>query len=448
MACPGSFHAMTPGSLIRRLAADQGGFALVETMVAGVLLAAVALGTLAGIDGASAVSALNRSRSVSAGLAESDQELMRSLTPDQLSNLRRTRTTLVGRITYTIVSRADWVRDSSGTVSCTNDSTRADYMSITSTVTWPNMGPVKPVVQRSLYAAPPGSLGASSGTAAVQVTDRAGAPLAGVTAGLTGASAFSDATEANGCAVFGNIPAGSYQLALTAPGYVDASGSSPVTQTVAVVADQTRLFSFTMDRPARVDVSFDTRAGAAWVPAQTDAVIVTGAGLPSPGTRKFATANGAPAATVSAATLFPLTGGYAVYAGSCTSADPRLAPTNLPNYFSTNPGLVTTAPGSTQALTVHLPAINLVVKNASNQTLTNAHVTVAPVDASCTSRYPAQLTNAAGALPAPGYPFGSYTICADDGAGRRGTTTIQNTNPLGTAATTVTLPSAKTSNCP
>lgn len=439
---------MTSTPLIRRIAAEQGGFALIEAMVAAVLLAAIALGTLAGIDGGSAVSALNRSRSVAAGLAEADQERMRSLTPDQLSNLRGQTTKQVGQISYTIASRADWVSDSSGTLSCTNDSSRADYLTITSTVTWPGMGALKPVVQRSLYAAPPGSLGASSGSAAIQVTDRAGAPLSGVGATMVGSQAFTDATGDNGCAVFGNVPAGSYQLTLTAAGYVDPSGSSPLTQSIAVVADQTRLFSFTMDVPAQVDVSFDTRVGATWVPARTDAVAVTSAGLPAPGSRRFVSAGGAEVTTVSATSLFPFTAGYAVYAGSCASADPRLAPTNLPNYFSTNPGQVTTAPGSTQALTIHLPAVNLLVKNFSGQTLTNAHVTVTPSDSACTSRYPAQLTNAAGALPAPGYPFGTYAICADDGARHRRTATIQNTNPLGTATTTVSLPSGTSSNCP
>jgi Tfp pilus assembly protein PilV len=439
---------MTAAGAIRKTVADQAGFAIVEVMVAAVLLTAVALGVLAGLDGASTVSAQNRSRSVAAGLAEQDQERMRSLTPAQLSNLRATRTVTVGQIGYTVVSRADWVRDASGAVSCTNDSTRADYMSITSTVTWPRMGAVQPIVQRSLYAAPPGSLGASSGTAAVQVTDRAGHPLPGITAALSGAANYGDSTGADGCAVFGRIPAGNYQLALTAPGYVNVAGSSPATQPITVAADQTRLFSVTLDRAARVDVSFDTWVAGAWVPAQTDAVTVTGSGLPAPGSRTFTTSNGADATTVVASNLFPLTGGYAVYAGSCSSADPRLAPTSLPDYFTSNPGQIATAPGSTRALTVHLPAINLVVKNSSGQTLTNARVTVTPSDSSCTSTYPTQLTNATGALPAPGFPFGTYSVCAGDGDRRRSIVTIQNTSVQGTATTTITLPSARTSNCP
>ena len=38
----------------------------------------------------------------------------------------------MGGVSYTVVSRTDWVRDASGLISCTNDDTTAEYLKLTS----------------------------------------------------------------------------------------------------------------------------------------------------------------------------------------------------------------------------------------------------------------------------------------------------------------------------
>ena len=59
-------------------ARHQDGFALIEVIVSAAILAVVALAVLSGLDGASASSARERARAVSASLAEQDQERLRS----------------------------------------------------------------------------------------------------------------------------------------------------------------------------------------------------------------------------------------------------------------------------------------------------------------------------------------------------------------------------------
>ena len=66
---------------------EQRGFALVEVMVAAGLLAIVAVGVFAGIDGPAATSAGNRAKSVAASLAEQDQERMRAMKFTDLDGL-------------------------------------------------------------------------------------------------------------------------------------------------------------------------------------------------------------------------------------------------------------------------------------------------------------------------------------------------------------------------
>jgi hypothetical protein len=177
-------------------------------------------------------------------------------------------------------------------------------------------------------------------------------------------------------------------------------------------------------------------------------ITVTNPNLPSPGRKSFTVPPPFPTSpnTISATNLYPFTGGYAVYAGNCPANDPR---TYSANYYSTNPGLVTVTPGATQNVTIRVPAINVVVRNSSNTILQNAHVLVMTIDSGCTETYPVQNTNASGAMPNPGFPFGNFYVCADDGNKRKRSTFVANTAVGGTTTSTLTLPSsAGSSNCP
>ena len=414
----------------------QEGFTLVETVVSAALLATIALGVYAGIDGPAAVSGTNQARTIADGLAQQDQDRMHQMRTVDLSNYQSSRTVTVQGINFSVASRSDWVTDSSGSISCTNSSTQANYMKITSTVTWPSIGSAKPVVLDSLVAPAPAAFGTNQGNLSVQILDPSGNGVSGfpVTLGAPVSSTLS--TNAVGCAFFGYIPAGNYTATWSQQGWVDPGGNNSISVPTSVTAGSTTVVSQSYAPAASIAVSFDTQVGSnPPQPAQAAAVSVAAPGLPAPGMRTFTSST--PQSTITAGSLFPFTTGYGVYAGSCT-AD---SPINFnSNYFSSNPGQVATSPGGSYSVTVREPAINvLVTKNGSPLAGANVHVT--PV-ACATDSFAKVTTNAQGALPNPGYPFGNYNVCADDGTRRVTVSNVQNGSPAGTSSVPIVIPTA------
>jgi Tfp pilus assembly protein PilV len=420
---------------------SQRGGILIEVMFAAVALAAVSTAVFSGVDGAVKTATKNRVRSIAATLAEQDQERMRSFKATELSNYRETRTVTVKSVPYTVTSSTQWLRDGSGTISCTNDSTGASYLKLISTAAPVGGRTGSAVTSTSLLTPPNGAFAAGMGTLAVQLTDRAGAPRPGLTVNDNGPStAASDTTNEVGCAVFPGVAAGTHTVTVAAPGLVDRSGNSNISQSAGVVDGATTLLTIELEVPSRIDVSFDTKVGAAAaVAAAARAATVANPGLPAPGLKTVSVTMPASPNTISFPTLYPFTGGYGTFAGQCAANDPT---TYSANYYSSNPGLVSVTPGGTFAVTVRVPAINIVVRNASNQILSNARVFVTPTDTGCGAAYPMQLTNSSGAMPKPGHPFGNYSVCADDNNLHSKTVAIVNTSAAGTATTTITLPAS------
>ena len=422
-----------------RVPADRGfrqeaGFGLIEVIVCVALLTVIALGIFATIDRTSEVSASSRSRAIAADLAEQDQERMRAFKATDLTNYNGSRTVTVAQVRYTVRSSASWVADKSGTESCTNNSSQADYLKITSTVSWPAQLADRPVKMVSVVAPPPGGLGPTRGNLVVQLTDQADQPLEGIPVGLT-PTGTSLLTNSEGCAFFGYLAVGAYQATFSQVGWVDPAGNSNVALNGSVSAGTTMTLTDRYAAAAQIAVGFDTKVGAAAAqPAQAQSVTVANPGLPVPGTRT--TAPGSLQSVITSSNLFPFTTGYGVYAGSCPSADPTVYD---PAYWSKYPGLVTTTPGASRAVTVREPALNLLATR-SGSPLGGAHVIVRATGASCTEKW-TQSTNAQGALPSPGLPYGTYTACAD---GVRSVTrvNIANTSPGGTAPVSLAVPTS------
>lgn len=426
-------------------ARGEDGFLMIEVMFGSVVVVLITIAILAGLDGARDTTGQSKSRSVAATIAQDDQERLRSMRVADLSNRRETRTVTVAGVDYTVVSRADWVRDATGVLSCSNASTPGDYLRISSTASTPS-GRVAPVVETSLVSAPPGSFGANYGTTAIRVTDAAGAPLVGANVALNSTPALSDVTNALGCAVFGNLLAGSYTASVTSGTAVGYDGQSPSHVTAAVTAGATTVREVVMDRAAAVEVLFDTKVAGTVEAARSATATLSNSRLPSSGVLPFAD----PAAAdgmIRADSVFPFEDGYGVYAGTCEANNPTEYDTN---YFTNNPGLVKPAPGGLAQVTVRMPAINVRVTDSSGALLNNARVFVTPADSGCSQTFPFRLTTA-GVLTDHGYPFGRYNVCADnnvDRRRRRSSVTV-NTNPDGTAAFTLALPSSTSSGlCP
>ena len=128
---------------------SEAGVTLIEMVISATILVIIALAVMATLDTASSSTAANRGRTVASALAEQDQERMRGMSAVELSNYHPDPGhDNVGRVEYTVESRSEWVRDSTGGAeTCTANTKQADYMRITSTVTSNVVGKrIKPVV--------------------------------------------------------------------------------------------------------------------------------------------------------------------------------------------------------------------------------------------------------------------------------------------------------------
>lgn len=444
VACVPAIRRRKP--LRARLASEQSGFALLEVVVGAALVLVVGTAVLKGIDGSQRTSRENRARSVAAELAQQDQERLRAFKVTELSNYHEVRNVTPGGDPsaggpFRVESRATWVRDNSGTVNCTNDSTQANYLQITSTVTWADMSPLKPVTATSLVAPPAGAFGPNDGTLAIQVLGARSQPIQGVTVTLTGPDSLSDVTDANGCVVFGYIDAGTYQATLSKPGYVDPSGDADSQHTVAVIGGATTLQQYLYDLAATVHIGFDTVKAGVTAPGQAyTAASLSSGSLPAPFYRAFTRS---PAATtIDAANVFPIAGGYSVYAGSCGANDPLNVPDGYDKGFvvRVNPG-----PGDDVSATARVPSLSLAVKyQSSGANVASGTVKITP-PSGCGS--PFTLPIGAGAVETA-LPFGAYTVCAYDGTRNSGKVTVVNYDPNGSAATLTIPSSGNTGGCP
>lgn len=400
------------------------GFGLVEVVVSSAVLMLITLGTLSLIDGSQGTSIKNRARNVAAGLAEQDQERMRSTRVLDLNNYAGTQTITVGGVPYRVESKSEWLRDASGSpVSCTSGTGEAEYMRITSTADDVSGATgVRPVTINSIVSPDVGTFGPGQGTLSVEIKDRSGAGQPGIPITVTGPQAGTVTTDANGCAVFNYYKVGAYTVSYSKPGYVNTLGVQAVSiggQINAGTVNPTPQQLY--DRPASITIAANTRksSGGALVatnldvPASAvkDAVTVANSGIGNAtGGRLFFTGS-VPLASVTAPGLFPFANGDTVYAGNCATNDPATAAVAGDPYKTMAPVALT--PGASSSATVFQPWLQVKVKRGSAY---YAGATVYAKEAGCGTVY--KLTNPTAAttgLTEDSLPWGKYLLCATDG---------------------------------
>ena len=155
-------------------------------------------------------------------------------------------------MTYTIESKAQWVRDDTGdSVSCTSDGHAADYFHISSTVTSNVVGTTIAPAKIDSITAPNVAYGSTHGTLSVKITDPSDAGVQGVTVNIAGGTSAAKQTNAAGCAVFEQVAAAvagtDYTITLNTTGYVDHFGVQNVTRTTKVSPGKLQL----LDDPVR-----------------------------------------------------------------------------------------------------------------------------------------------------------------------------------------------------
>jgi len=405
-AAAGALLWVTRRSGVRHtILAGERGSIMVEVLIGTLLLGLTTTAVLNGLDGAQETGRKNKDRSVSATLAQQDIERMRSMHPTVLSNLRQTRTVAVASVNYTIVSRSDWVVDTTGLVSCVASNTSSHYMKLTSTVSSPASAG-SPVSASSLLTPPPGIFD-NTGTAAVKLTDRDGQALAGVDVDLEGASSYSDTTNEVGCAVFGSIAVGTWTAEVDG-NLVSWNGLSPAQSPVTVANQKTSLTQLELDEPASVRATFETPSG---VIAEWTSLSVANAKLPG-GFRVFpTTAEGTPTTSKDADSLFPFLDGYGVYAGRCGANDPAEWDAD---YFQTigSASYAKPDPGELlEPVDVVMPVAKIRVTRSG--VAVDAQVTVTQRNSTygCSATIVNTTTGSDGAIDVP-LPFGNYRVCA------------------------------------
>lgn len=428
---------------------DESGVTIIEVLISALLMVTIAVTVFGALEASSRAGLQERNRARAFSLAQDDQVRLRAMQVNDLVDLAQTRAVTQDGAGYEIESRGELRFDRSASAPCDGSGVSADYVAISSEVTWANMGGRPPVVVESLVAPPNGSLSGDLGKLAVGVLDSRSQPLTGVSLTGTGAGSFSGSTGADGCAVFGNLPEGAYTVTPGISGMVDKDGLAPAPISTSVVGGGINTLGLQYDRPGEINTTFrtcraaqcaDTGSLPRFTSSSADSITVFNTGLT--GARSFGTV-GTPQATQTARPLFPFTSPYAVYAGSCTANNPgsgaALASVTVPVNGAASASII-------------LPALNLTVYNGSKVAadyydrpdligvpVGGVRVTITDRATSCRTKR-TTTTNSAGKLADPGLPWSSYDVCVSgrdgyDGTVRRVTTTNVLVRSTGTART-------------
>lgn len=426
---------------------DESGFSIIEALVAALVLIIASIGIFGALEATGTAGAQEKYRSQAYQLAQEDQARLRGMKVTQLMTYNNTRNVTVDGDQFTIASASRFVTDSTSTQSCDTGTAAADYLAITSTVTWPSIGTRPAVKIESVIAPPNGSFEEDRGALAVAVRDATGAGIPGIGLTGTGAGAFSGSTGSNGCSIFANLPEGSYTLTPAASGYVDKDGLAASSVPASVLAQATNSVALQLDRPGSIDTTFQTKDPVTGntIASTADTVTVSNTGMQGP--KVYGTA-GSRAAKVTASPLFPFTSDDIVYAGACSTNNPTAV---TPFATAAQASVRVNAGGPVSNALVTLPSLNLLVRNGTGSgspgsIVGNARVTI--TDSSCPGGTPvkriSQTVNTAGAyfgkLPDPGLPYGVYNICASNG----NTSNPSTTSPRNFTAPNVVVKSTTT----
>lgn len=343
----------------------QSGFTIIELMMAMFVFATIFTAVAAALTTTMRSTRGSTNRVIAANVAAEDLDKLRFQASKDYANVTdllgpTTATRTVKGVPYTIEREASWVGGGTATSPCDGGSTTTPaYIRVTSKITWPGMNGIKPVSSQTLIAPPVGVYDPTSGNAAVKVLGASGTPKGAILVELTGPSGPQSLyTTSDGCAYFVNLPPGSYSIKISRPGHADRQGQVAPIKTAGVNLATTTPFAFEYDLLGSMDATlrpvWDSSGPTIFghLP-QSAALTLENTGLQPTGTALFPGTG----ATRSIPSLYPFTGGYNVWAGSCADADPDFHGTSL----RSDP--LDVQPGGTVTGFVDLPSIRLDVDN-------------------------------------------------------------------------------------
>lgn len=355
-------------------ARHQDGFALIEVIVSAAVLAIVALAVFAGIDGATASTARERARAVSASLAEQDQERLRSYRFDELTKLvgaaGTDRKLNVDGVEYNVNSQVTLqVDDGTPSTGCgAAGAKQNEYLRIISTVTSAMVGVrIAPAKLESLVAPP------VSGSLVVKVLTARNVGVSNIAVTATNSKTgrtYSGTTNGDGCALFVGVESGTYTVNINKPGYVDRAAEQDSTVTTTVTPNLVNVVTMSYDIAVNMRVNVRTlKPGAAFTTSApsfpSKAVAVSDNSADQSTLRTYTPST--PSSTVTPSKLFPFTTAYSYFTGTCAIQSP--VKVGLTNYFSTTNTAAAVigdpAKPQPQVATVYQPAVNLRLRATS-----------------------------------------------------------------------------------
>jgi hypothetical protein len=396
---------------------------LIEVLVSALILAIAASGVLALLQVTTNSAGEQRDGSKGYAVGQEDQARLRAMPLGTLNNFKQITHPRLDGTVFEIESTAVFINNKSSTTTCKGSGSEVspDYVQLTSKVTWPGMGPRKPVVFHSIFSPANGSLDSKNGALAISTLNSAGGPLSGVGLTLTGPKTATATSDSNGCAVFVELPENNYTLTPSAPGLVGENGKPPAAKTVGVTVTMAKPIELRYDLPGSFVAPFVYRVGSTpeFKESSQSSIMVFNQGMET--AKSFSTTSGVPAPTIEAKGLFPFTSPYAVYAGSCTSNNPN--PKSEPSSPGAAAVAAITVPRGAAVPSpvpkVQVPALGLTVKTGSTpivgakvkitgpcsfeRTYTTVENTIIKGTEKITEK---------GVLADPGLPWGTYEVCA------------------------------------
>jgi Tfp pilus assembly protein PilV len=240
---------------------DESGVTLIEVVIAAVLLAILASAVLTILMKTQSVAIGNRGRVAAANLAAREIEIVKAevaqtatgpvdladagvvTNPHPLDGGIAGQPLTLDGTAYTVVRSAAWNVAGTGHSACEGGALVAQpTLGVTVSVTWPNMGTIKPVVSSALFAPEKGNgVATTSSFVAVSVKDSRGVANPGRAVRVAnGTDVGTGLTDDSGCAVIEVSPATgtgtSYTVSLGDAGYVDISGNTNPSKVTGLIA--------------------------------------------------------------------------------------------------------------------------------------------------------------------------------------------------------------------
>jgi Tfp pilus assembly protein PilV len=404
----------------QRMPTGEGGFMMIEVLASAVVLLIVSAGVFGLMQATAHSSSEDRHRSEGYSAAQEDQARLRSMRLASLNALNETRPVTLNGTEFSVHSTGTFVNDLTSTTSCaTEKESTADYVKITSEVTWPKMQSTKPATIESIVSpAKSLSLDPSHGTLSITARNAQGAPLPELTLTGSGPAPFNGKTNELGCAMITDLPEGNnYSMLPSGTNLVDKDGLLPASMTVSVTAGVPTPYAVQYDHPGTIPVSFETLSEGKLVPAKADSVFVFNTGMST--ARIFSTIGSVRESVVNATPLYPFPSPYSIYAGACATNNPNTEGKGVAGVAN-----VAVTPSGTAPAKVQIPALNLTVNNGATP-IKGAKVTITDKkcnDAKGKAVKRTYTTNEKGkqtATPAvapeaaePGLPWSEYEVCA------------------------------------